>query len=330
MMPENYRRMMISQLESEGDELLKMQAEEKMLNPNQTEDILIRQYIRDLYRFFKLFSRREEFGDIFNLPLNYHEIEAFHPVVLQPDNLEKIALYYFEKNNFNEALAAYMMLAETAGVTKSEVWQKIGYCRQMLADISGALEAYLHAELIEENNTWVLHRIAQCYRLLKQPATALEYYRLLEQFITDDLNNQLNIWHCYLELKQYDTALNYYFKVELLDSQNTRAWRSIAWCAFLSRKFDVARKYYTQILENKPNTQDYLNAGHVELCLEETKNAVMLYQLSLEKAGSFDAFRMMLLEDEDELQEAGVNTAILPIILDSLRYEKEKIIKPGL
>jgi hypothetical protein len=28
----------------------------------------------------------------------------------------------------------------------------------------------------------------------------------------------------------------------------------------------------------------------------------------------------MLAEDEEELQEAGVNTAILPIILDIMRY----------
>jgi tetratricopeptide (TPR) repeat protein len=320
MMPENYRRMMITQLGAEGEELTKMQAEEEVLKPYQKEDTLIKQYIQDLYRFFKLYKRSTGFGDIFGLPLNYHLIEAFHPVVLQPRHLEQIALYYFEKNNFSEALTAYMMLAET-GVTKSEVWQKIGYCRQMLADIGGALEAYLHADLIDENNTWVIHRIAHCYRMLKQPETALIYYRRLEQFRPDDLQIQLNIGHCYLELKQYDTALNFYFKVELLDSRNRRAWRSVAWCAFLSRKFDVAQKYYALILENEPNAHDYLNAGHVELCLEENKKAVQFYQTSMEKAGSFDAFRSMLTEDEDELQEAGVNTALLPIILDKIRYE---------
>jgi len=241
MMPENYRRLMITQLGAEDEELKNMEVEESVLKPYQKEDTLIKQYIQDLYRFFKLYQRRSEFDDIFNLPLNYHRIEAFHPVVLQPQHLEKIALYYFEKNHFNEALDAYTMLAGI-GVEKSEIWQKIGYCKQMLADISGALEAYLHADLIEENNMWVLHRIAHCYRVLKQPEMALTYYRRLEQFRPDDLNIQLSVGHCYLELKQYDKALNYYFKVELLDSNNTRAWRSVAWCAFLSRKFDISQE----------------------------------------------------------------------------------------
>lgn len=321
MMPEEYRRMMISQLGAESEEIKKMQEEEQALKPHQKEETIFKQYIQDLYRFFKLFQRRTEFIDIFGLPLNFHRIKAFHPIVMQPDHLEKIALYYFEKNNFNEAVSTYTMLANTR-LTKSEIWQKIGYCKQMLADINGALEAYLHADLIEENNTWVLNRIAHCYRVLKEPETALEYYRRLEQFRPDDLNIQLNIGHCHMELKEYDKALNFYFKVELIDSNNTRAWRSIAWCAFLSRKFDVAQKYYRQILEKKANAHDYLNAGHVELCLENIKGAVEYYKLSLQNTGSFETFQSMLDEDEEELQEAGVNTGILPVILDKIRYDE--------
>ena len=322
MMPGEYRKMMITQLGAESDEIRKMQEEEEVMKPYQKEETLIKQYIQDLYRFHKLYRRHTEFTDIFTLPLNYHEIKAFHPVVLQPGYLEKIALYYFEKNNFSEALRAYTMLADE-GKTTSEIWQKIGYCRQMMPDLRGALEAYLHADLIEENNSWVLHRIAHCYRVLKEPEMALTYYRRLEQIRPDDLNIQLNIGHCFLELKQYDKALNYYFKVELLDGNNTRAWRSIAWCAFLTRKFDIAHKYYTRILEIKPNAHDYLNAGHVELCLENPKKTVELYRLSLLKAGSFDTFASMLAEDEDELREAGVNSNILPIILDKIRFEEE-------
>jgi tetratricopeptide (TPR) repeat protein len=191
----------------------------------------------------------------------------------------------------------------------------------MMADIRGALDAYLHADLIEDNNTWLLNRIAHCYRVLKEADTALEYYRRLEQFRPDDLNIQLNIGHCYLELKQYDEALNYYFKVELINSNNTRAWRSIAWCAFLSRKFDIAQRYYKRILENKPNAHDYLNAGHVELCLSNNRDAVKLYALSYKQTGSFDTFLKMLKDDIDELQEAGVDTDILPVIIDKMLYD---------
>lgn len=322
LMPEEYRNMMIGQLGAEGDEIRNLQKEELSLNPNQKEDSIIKQYIQDLYRFFKLNSRSSNFKDIFNLPLNFLEIDEFHPIVLQPRYLEQIALYYFEKNNFKEALGAYKMLSDRVQ-PKSEFWQKMGYCKQMMADIKGALDDYLHADLIEDNNTWLLNRIAHCYRVLKEPETALQYYRRLEQFRPDDLNVQLNIGHCYLELKRYDEALNYYFKVELLNSNNTRAWRSIAWCAFLSNKFDVAQNYYTRILQNKPNAHDYLNAGHVELCLNNNYKAVEFYKLSQNASGSLETFRSMLDEDIKVLNEAGVDTKILPIIIDKILYDSE-------
>lgn len=322
LMPEEYRNMMIGQLGAEGNELKKIQEEELSLNPYQKEDSIIKQYIQDLYRFFKLHPRSSNFKDIFNLPLNFHEIEEFHPIVLQPRYLEQIALYYFEKNNFSEASGAYKMLSERVQ-PKSEFWQKMGYCKQMMADIRGALDDYLHADLIEDNNTWLLNRIAHCYRVLKEAETALDYYRRLEQFRPDDLNVQLNIGHCYLELKQYNEALNYYFKVELLNNNNTRAWRSIAWCAFLSNKFDVAQNYYTRILEDKPNAHDYLNAAHVELCLGNNDKAVELYKLSQNSAGSLVVFNSMLEDDMDVLKEARVDTKILPIIVDKLLYDNE-------
>lgn len=321
-MPEQYQKMITSQLSAESEGIKEMQEEDNMLLPHQKEENSIKQYIQDLYRFFKLFKRKDEFTDIFALPLNYHLIDAFYPIVHEQMNLDRIALYYFEKNNFQEALEAYSQLSEI-NPGKCEIWQKIGYCRQMLGDVKKALDAYLRAELIDGNNTWLLRKIAQCYRILKQPETALIYYRRLEQLKPDDFNIQLNIGHCFLELRKYDEALNYYFKVELSDSENTRAWRSISWCAFLSRKFEVAQRYYGQILEKSPTTHDYLNAGHVELCINNIKKAIELYEKANEKEGNFESFQKLLREDEEELKMAGIDTKVFPLLLDKIKYDRE-------
>lgn len=322
VMPEEYRKMMISQLSAESSELQRMEKEELMLTGFREEETITKQYVQDLYRFFKLFSRKADFTDIFNLPLNYHQLSLFEPIVLEQNNLQRIALYYFEKNNFKEALSAYQLL-QNMQPNEVEISQKIGYCHQMSGDVSEALKAYLKAELIDENNLWNLRRIAHCYRILKEPESALRYYRRLEQLKPDDMNIQLNIGHCFLELKQYEEALNYYFKVEFSDSNNTRAWRSIAWTAFLLQKFDLAQNYYQQIIENKPNAHDYLNAGHVALCLDNLKEATELYALSLKSAGSYEAFKTMLAEDREELIKSNVNIEIIPIILDKIRFDTE-------
>lgn len=322
VMPEEYRKMMISQLSAESAELKNMEKEEFAFTPFREEEIICKQYVQDLYRFFKLFSRKADFFDIFNLHLNYHQLSMLEPIVSKQNNLQRIALYYFEKNNFKEALSAYKLLQQMQP-NEVEISQKIGYCHQTLGNIPEALNAYLKAELIDENNLWNLRRIAHCYRILKEPESALRYYHRLEQLKPDDMNIQLNIGHCLLELKQCEEALNYYFKVEFSDNNNTRAWRSIAWTAFLLQKFDLAQNYYQQIIENKPNAHDYLNAGHVALCLDNLKKATEMYALSLKSAGSYDAFKTMLTEDREELIKSNVNIEIIPIILDKIRFDME-------
>lgn len=322
MMPEEYRKMMSSQLGAESEQLKSMLDEELVLNPNQEEEAVCKQYVQDLYRFYKVYPRRNNFTDIFAFPLNFHEIKAISSIVSLPKNLEKIALYYFEKNHLPEALSAYEMLSEVDN-SNSEVWQKIGYCKQQLANIDGAVEAYLRAELIDDNNTWVLRRIAQCYRLLKQPEDALQYYRKLERLHPDDLNVQLNIGHCFLELKEYEKALENYFKVEWIDDTNTRVWRSIAWCSFLSHKFDVSQRYYQKILQNSPTSHDFLNAGHVELALGNMKDAMKYYSESIKKIKNIKSFKAILRGDFKELELSGVDLKIIPALLDKIEYDLE-------
>lgn len=320
MMPDEYRKMMGSQLGAESEELKNMRDEEFSINPYQEEEAVCKQYVQDLYRFFKVYPRKNDFTDIFTFPLNFHTIEAISSIISLPKNLEKIALYYFEKNHLSEALSAYEMLSEL-DAANSEVWQKIGYCKQQLGNIDEAVEAYLRSDLIESNNTWVLRRIAQCYRLLKQPEDALQYYRKLEKLHPDDLNVQLNIGHCFLELKEYEEALKNYFKVEWIDDTNRRVWRSIAWCSFLSHKFDVSQRYYQKILQDTPNSHDFLNAGHVELALNNMKESMKYYSESIKIIKKMKPFKALLKGDFEELQLAGVDLKIIPALLDKIEYD---------
>lgn len=321
-MPEQYRKMMISQMGAEGDELKKMAEEEFNVNPNKKEDSIFKQYVQDLYRFYKVYHRKGDFKDIFAHNLDFHKINPIYDIIIIPDNLQKIASHYFEKNNFDVALEAYLMLSEIEHPT-SETWQKIGYCCQINGDIHGALKYYKKAELIDDNNSWLIRRIGACSRMIKEPESALQYYKRLEQIHPDDLGVQLNIGHCFLELKQYEEALNYYFKVDFLSNDNTRAWRSIAWCSFLSKKYDTAQKYYSLIIANKPNVNDYLNAGHVELCIGNTKSALDNYNQAVSMLGSFDKFKNKFDEDLIELINAGMNLDKLPLILDKVRYDNQ-------
>lgn len=313
------REMMMGKMGAESEEIKQLQKEAQAMNPTIDDEIISNQYIQDLYRFFKLFPYHNGFFDIFKLSLNFYEKKSIAPLISDTESMRKIASYCFDKNNFSEALDVFKRLIDTDGQS-DDIWQKIGYCKQMLNDQEGALDAYLQADLLKPDNSWIIKRIAHIYRTLKKPDLSLNYYMKAAKLNPDNINTELNIGHCYLELDDYEQALNTYFKVELLDSKGTKAQRPIAWTAFLLRKYDLAQKYYQQILTRKPTIHDYLNAGHVELCMGNKKEAIEYYKKAVYQDNDFELFTLLFDADRDSLISHGVDTKIFPFLFDQVKY----------
>lgn len=320
--PAEQRQHMMHQLGAESEQVKELQQEAKAMNKSVDDEVISNQYIQNLYRFFKLNPYRSNFFDIFRLRLNFYDKKSIAPLISDTESMKKIASFCFSKNQFKEALSIFDRLI--AIDENGDLWQKIGYCRQMLENLQGALDAYLQADLLTPNNSWILKRIAHIYRSLKQPEQALEYYKKAAKLTPDNLNLELNIGHCYLELKNYEKALNYYFKVELLNDKNNKALRPIAWTAFLLQKFDLSKKYYEQILSKKPTIHDYLNAGHVELCMNNPSNAIELYQKAIGQNDKFNQFIELFEADKDILVASGIDPKIFPFLFDEILYKMDK------
>ena len=320
-MPESYRKMMTSQFSAESAAMLEMSKEEL---PGGAQKIhpAARQYIQDLYRFFKLHPKKRDFEDVFESKPDFYEVPAIFDLISDSEDLMIVAEYYFNRNYFREANVIFQRLLDR-DPNNEMLFQKKAYCLQMQGDLNTALDYYLNAELLNPNNSWTIRKIAYCYRTLKRDEDALLYYRKAAALNPDNLSIQLNIGHCYLDLKKYDEALKSYFKVEYLIDKKEKAWRPIAWCSFLVKKYDQAMTYYQKILESpKPNSIDYLNAGHTQLALGNFKEAVGLYVQSLkDPSNSLEKFREAFSNDIPDLIRAGVSENHIPFILDMLMYE---------
>lgn len=317
-LPESHRSMMIGQFSSQAEEMMKQSKEELLSNIDNTPTIA-GQYIQDLYRFYKLHPAHLDFDDIFSLPLDFHNLDLLQPYLSDEESLTIIAEYYLRKNYFADALAIYDGLAEEQ-MDNPVLFQKTGYCRQMLGDLDNALDDYLHADIIASDK-WLTRRIAFCYKALKQPQAALKYYLRYNKLEPDNLSILSNIGHCYLEMKEYNEALKYYYKVDYLDNKSHKTWRPIAWCSFLVGKYDQARSYYKKILEESPSSQDYLNAGHTEWAMQNLKGALEYYKQAIRlESGDINRFKELFYEDKEDLMVAGIEEDEFPLMLDQLMY----------
>ncbi len=319
-LPRENREFMARGINAEMEQLKELQKDEELTDPDSSEDFVSNRYIQDLYRFYKLFPRRNDFDDIFNWRLDFHNKSAFGEIIKEDfEMMKNIGEYYFAKNHFEEAAEIFNFLLKKE--KNGELFQKLAFSYQKLGDFENALDGYLKAELYDINKLWNLKKIAVCYRNLNQPGKALEYYRAVEAVEPDNLNTQLNIGHSLLELDEYDEALKSYFKVEYLAPGNKKVWRPIAWCSFLTGKKEQAEKYYNRLTESEPNKHDYLNMGHVQWSIGNRKSALDFYKKSISRDGfSETEFLTVFEEDLPHLVEQGVDVEDVPIMLDQLRY----------
>ena len=277
-----------------------------------------RQYIQDLYRFFKLWRRHQEEEDIFHWSFNLWENPWLKDVFSTEDIFKELADYLFQKEYLEEAYTLFQKLM-TFGSKRTEVYQKAGYILQKQKRYADAIKHYLQADILSPDNVWTNKHLAQCYKLLGDMPKALEYYKKVEATQPDNLNIALQIGQCLARMEQYVDALAYFYKVEYLEKNPDNARRAIAWCSFVSGKYKEALKYYQLLLE-KPSSKahDWMNAGHVYFVMHEIPLAIEHYQ----QAQSFEKSHTVFLEkfnkDKNALLSLGLMEEDIQIMLDLL------------
>lgn len=317
-LPQNQRTMMLSQLtEQQQQELADESKAETLKKFAERPDTVSNQYLHDLYRFFKLNPRRNEFRNIFKENIMLYDVPALQSYLADPAALRSLADFHFRKQHWEQAAGLYESISdEGEPELQAEACQKLGYSLQKLKRYPQAIAAYLRADLINPNNLWTNRHLAICYRIDRQFTRALEYYRKVEEVTPDDHKVVFYIGSCLAELGHFDEALKYFFKLDFLEPDSIKAWRAIGWCSFMTFKNDQAMKYYDKVTEQQPQPVDYLNAGHVAWVSGNLEKALSHYSKAVELYGGKDPFLEAFRKDEEFLIERGIVRSDIPLVLD--------------
>jgi tetratricopeptide (TPR) repeat protein len=295
--PPQQRSMIMTYFEAELEQMKDMASEEDILSPSAASNAIFIQYIQDLYRFFKLYPFHLEFNDIFQKKIRFTEL-WFYKTFFERDNFTaRLAVFYFDKNHYPETIEL---------------------------KFPEAIEFYKKAELFDSDRLWILKKLGWCSMKLNDYTNALNYFEECAQIQPDDLIIQAQIGLCYLNLKNFEEALNSYLKVLYFQPENLKVLRPIAYCQFILGKLNAAEETYQKILSGteSPGPFDLMNAGHVQLCLNKRKEALLLYKKS--KTDLFfatNSFQSAFEEDIQYLQKNGVSKDDLPLLMDYLLFQ---------
>lgn len=293
---------------------------EQLHENDRARESIANTYVQDLYRFFHLFSRRNEFYNVFNTSLNLLEVPGLNELVDDEATMALVAEFYLKNGFDDDAITFFSHLLKHYPQSSSHLYQKMGFAHQNQGRFKQAIEQYKRHELVDADDEWTLRHIAACYKALHRPDRALDYYRRALELKPEDVSLCLNVGHCLLQTDAVDEALKFYFRADYLDGDKHRAWAPIAWCSFLARNYEQSERYFVRLTsEGKPSWNALLNYGHLLLVTDRRAQAIDTYVSALSAAkNDHDAFLKQFEDDAPYLVERGLPQEDLPLVMDAV------------
>ncbi len=320
MMPQMQRDMIAKQLEAQKAEIDAIAADIINRDETDTKDIVNR-YVRNLYRFFKLYRRKGEFNDPFATMPSALDIPAVSPWIRSAQTIGALAEFHFTHQMWSEALRLFNEL-DTIVPPDATLYQKMGFCYQNLGDLDHAIDCYLRAELLDQSSLWTLRRIASCSRATGLWQQALDYYRRIDHADPDKPATTLAIGECLTELGRYAEAVKALYKAAYLKPDSMATLRRLAWALLLNGDLENSRRQYQKVIQAAPTPADYINMGHIYLIEHNYQDAANAYKLAMTLG---DMTRRQLVEtvetDLPYLTKAGADARIVPLLLDNILYD---------
>ncbi|MCM1163799.1 MAG: tetratricopeptide repeat protein [Muribaculaceae bacterium] len=311
------RDMLTSQLSLQADQFEQIRAAGLNKSSDTAEQILIN-YVRNLYRFYKLFRRKSEFRDPFASGMNLPALPALSHIFDDLDTLRLIGEFYFRRRYYADAFQVFSRV-DRLTTPEAELYQKMGYCQQALGNLNEAIRFYEQSEMLNPHSRWTRRRLASCHTAAGNHESALHYLKMLAEGKPDDASLSLETGLCLVKLRRFDEALGELFKAEYLGADSPKALRAIAWCTLLGGDYERCRTFTDRVLSlPDPTPRDHLNAGYLDLLTGSPSQAAGHWANSI-AARDFDmaAFRADLTRDAAAIPALkAINPITIAIVAD--------------
>ena len=337
--PEMQRNAMMSQLE-EQNKALKESADVPDLKrlSKQTTQSILRQYVQNLYRFFKLFTSSQEFDNPFNhLVLCPMHRNPLYNLLMEPERLFRLIGINIKQKRYLRAVEFFVRL-EGLHPERMEATQlqQLGLCYQKLKMYREAIEEYTKADLMKPDSYWTIHHLAQCHRELGHYEKALEYYEMVETMKPDNLNLTYHVAELLYELGEYEEALPRLHKIDYHHPESLKSLRLLAECSFMSEQGKQAAKYYERMMTEHTQeltSTDWLHAAYnywllvrrddCFRCMRRAEELLAQEPYDDEFSASAPSFADVVCSDSRLLQSLGARKEELDYLYDAyLRAKK--------
>ncbi len=288
-------------------------------NPEKLYAVEVRNYVLDLFRFYRLYSRRKEFVNPFDF-IDKFESDGWLFGLMGLDLKKSVCKYLFEVEKFAEARCFFEYL-DAQQVWDAYFYQQMGYCYQQLGEWNDAVGCYEKADLLESNDVWTLKRKALCYRRLERWNEAIECYEAILKLKEEDVATMLNLANMYVSIDDFEKARMLLYKVDYLRPNNYKAMSGLAWCLFVGGDYEKAMTYYDKLSQHKDfSAEDALNGGHTFWALGAKDIAREYYRKAKVLIDNDVKFAEKMIEDAEYLKRLGLSDEDIVILINQILF----------
>lgn len=286
-------------------------------NPSKLYAVAVRNYVLDLFRFYRLHPRRKEFVNPFDY-IDKFEDNTILSDYMSMDLKKSVCKYLFEVERFEEACRLFEYL-DAQQVWDAYFYQQMGFCYQQMEQWADAVGCYEKADLLEANDVWTLKRKALCYRKLDRWEEAADCYDSILRLRDDDVATMINLANYYLYKSEYGEARSIFYKVEYLKPNNYKAMSGLAWCLFMEGDYEKAMTYYDRLANHKDFVaEDAMNAGHTFWALGAKDIAREYYRKAKVLIANDVVFAQKMLADAECLKKLKLNDEDIVILINQI------------
>lgn len=319
-MPSDRMQALATQLSAAAEQMMEeLKSKSLTAKKNASFTSEIRGYLRDLYRFLKLFPARKSFTDVFAGIIDFRSIPGLGGMLSEDEVVEMVGEFYFTYGYYNEALPLLEILIAN-GTQGRHVFEKAGYCHQVAGNHTAALDHYEKADLFstdtDRSSMWLIRKIALCNKILKRYDRAAEYYLKALEREPDNISLLVNLGNSLIYAGLTDEARKHISKALYISPEDKRALRAAVVEEIKSGNVEKAREYAVKVLEGNTSETDWQIAAEAAYVAGDYLLAVEYYLQASINASSVKAFSRDMKEEMKFLQGDSYEPLVHSLILD--------------
>lgn len=303
------------------DRHIKEEMASELLDEKQRLTDSVNSFVRDVYRFFKLFRRKNEFRDPFVRPVNPVDVPILDSTVAtDADAMALAAEFYFRRGHYGESLDLFNRLEDLTPAS-SELYQKKGYALEMTGQTDEALKAYDTADLIDSDSVWTLRRVASLLRSTGRPQESLAYYDRIRALRHDKFADIAGRASALESLSRYSEALTLYYQADYMRPDRADVVRALARCQLVTGEYQKSLASCLRLAKLPGiviTAHDHICRGHAALALADYHAAVDAYAAAIASLQfDHDKFMDAITADAPMLKRLGADPLTTAIVTEA-------------